>query len=207
MYASYSGSCGIAPLLPLGHRERQRLVVHRVHDVDERHLGHDGGEQVRPHRHGTPRPAGRRRCRPGSPAGRAPPSPSATRCSAHGDQVGERVALLERACRGGTTAARARRRRGGGPAPTRRPGRAATGGRSRTTAASTPRTRRSRRARAAPCRRPRHAPRATRGRWAPRRRRAPSPTSGPCRTCAGSNPSSTGVCFSSRRSPVRTSSS
>ena len=37
----------VAPLLPLGDRERQRLVGHGRHDVDERHLGDDGREQVR----------------------------------------------------------------------------------------------------------------------------------------------------------------
>ena len=60
-------------------------------------------------------------------ASRSPSAhPRATRCSAHGERVGERVALVRAACRRGTSGGRARRRRGGGPAPTRRRGRAAT---------------------------------------------------------------------------------
>ncbi len=41
------GLARVAPLLPLGDGERDGRVEHRGDDVDERHLGDDGGEQVR----------------------------------------------------------------------------------------------------------------------------------------------------------------
>ena len=37
----------IPPLLPLHDRQRQRLIQHRVDDIDERHLGNDGAEAAR----------------------------------------------------------------------------------------------------------------------------------------------------------------
>ena len=134
----------VAPLLPLGDRERQRGVEHRGDDVDEGHLGHHRGRQVGPHGH--------RRAHQQATGAAAPDGHLAGRGDAlghevlgAGQEVGEGVDLVEELpvevpapAQLASTA--------GGPGPTRRPGRAGTAGRSRTREAASTRRRRSRRA-------------------------------------------------------------
>ena len=134
----------VAPLLPLVGRQRQRGVAHRRDDVDERHLGDGAGEQVRAHRDARTdeQPAGA----PAADGDASRVGPAlGDEVLGGGERVGERVALVQQLAVEVPAAARARRRRAGGRAPTPARGRAATGGRRRTTAASTPRRSRSRR--------------------------------------------------------------
>ena len=84
----------VAPLLPLGDRERERGVEHRGDDVDEGHLGHHRGGQVRPHGH--------RRAHQQATGAPAPDGHLAGRGDALGDEVlgtgqevGEGVDLVE----------------------------------------------------------------------------------------------------------------
>ena len=107
--------------------------------------------------------------------------PSATRCSAHGEEVGEGVDLVEQLAVEVPAPAQLAPAPRVGRGPTRRPGRAGTAGRSRTTGAASTRRRRSRRAPPARCRR-RACPAAARRRRGRGRRRAPWPTSAPRRS-------------------------
>ena len=99
-------------------------VAHRGDDVDERHLGDDGREQVGAHGHARADEQAAGAAAADDDAVRRRPA-GGDEVLAAGDGVGERVALVRAACRRGTSAGRARRRRAGGRAPTSSRGRAA----------------------------------------------------------------------------------
>ena len=84
----------VAPLLPLGDGEGQRGIAHRADDVDERHFGHDRGEQIGAHGHAGPHEeATGTTAADGDAPGRSP-----ARCHEvlhRRDRVGEGVPLRE----------------------------------------------------------------------------------------------------------------
>ena len=115
MYSYCSRIFGIAPLLELAHRERQRLVEHGVDHVHERHLRstaavNRSGRMLSDRAH---QQAARAAALDHQPVRRGVAA-AATRCSAHGDEVGEGVPLVHHPARRRATACPARRRRGCG---------------------------------------------------------------------------------------------
>ena len=88
------GLVRIAPLLPLGHGQRKSLVHHRIHHVHEGDLGHDHAEEAGIHvDHGPHQQS----------AGATAPDDQPSRLGVAagdqvlraGDEIGERVALVE----------------------------------------------------------------------------------------------------------------
>ena len=87
---------GVAPLLELADRQRQRLVEHRVDHVHERHAHHGGPEQLGPHvEHGADEQAAGAAALDDEPVGGG--VAAGDQVLGARDEVGERVALLEHA--------------------------------------------------------------------------------------------------------------
>ena len=84
----------VAPLLPLGHGQRQRRVQDRVQRVDERHLGHDAGEVLRRQVGHRAHQQAARRAAPGHQPGRRGPAGLLQVLGAR-DEVGEGVLLVQ----------------------------------------------------------------------------------------------------------------